>query len=134
MKSYVTDTHPLLWYLSRDRRLSRRVRTIFEKADAGQVCILVPTIVLIEAVLLGDGHRLSDSLVQKVLELSEEEGVNYRLVPLDGDVVCAFREFGPAAIPEMPDRIIAATARSLNAPLLTIDPALSASGLVEVLW
>jgi predicted nucleic acid-binding protein len=41
-------------------------------------------------------------------------------------------DFGPAAVPELADRIIAATARALNLPLLTTDPAIVASGLVKV--
>jgi predicted nucleic acid-binding protein len=42
------------------------------------------------------------------------------------------KDFGPAAVPEMPDRIIAATARALDVPLLTTDPAIAESGLVKV--
>jgi len=48
-------------------------------------------------------------------------------------VVRAVGDFGPAAVPELPDRIIAATARALDIPLLTTDPAVAASGLVKVL-
>ncbi len=134
MKIYVTDTHPLLWHLSHDRHLSHRARAAFDEVEAGRAYMLVPTIVLIETVLLGDRHRLSAELVQRVMGLPEDTGTNYQLVPLDAAVVRAFRDFGPAAIPEMPDRIIAATARALDAPLLTTDPAIAASGLVEVAW
>ena len=46
---------------------------------------------------------------------------------------CTRRQrFRPAAVPELADRIIAATARALNLPLLTTDPAIAASGLVKV--
>ena len=41
-------------------------------------------------------------------------------------------DFGPAAVPELADRIIAATPRALYLPLLTTDPAIEASGLVKV--
>jgi len=47
-------------------------------------------------------------------------------------VARAVRDFGPSAVPELADRIIAATARALNLPLLTTDPAIAASGLVQV--
>jgi predicted nucleic acid-binding protein len=47
-------------------------------------------------------------------------------------VVRAMHDFGPAVVPELPDRIIAATARALNLPLLTTDPLIEESGLVKV--
>lgn len=55
------------------------------------------------------------------------------MVPLGMAVVRAVKDFGPAAVPEMPDRIVAATARALDVPLLTTDPLIAESGLVKVL-
>jgi predicted nucleic acid-binding protein len=49
-------------------------------------------------------------------------------------VAQAVADFGPVAIPDMPDRIIAATARALNLPLITVDPIIAESDLVEVIW
>lgn len=43
------------------------------------------------------------------------------------------RTIGPAAIPELSDRIIAATALALDLPLLTTDSAIIDSGLAETL-
>ena len=51
---------------------------------------------------------------------------------LDVAVARAVADFGLSAVPELADRIIAATARALNLPLLTTDPAIAASGLVKV--
>jgi len=53
-------------------------------------------------------------------------------MPLDMAVVRAMSDFDPAAVPELPDRIIAATARALGLPLLTMDPLIGESGLVKV--
>jgi predicted nucleic acid-binding protein len=53
-------------------------------------------------------------------------------VPLDVRVARAVSEFGPSAVPELADRIVAATARALNLPLLTTDPTIEESGLVKV--
>ncbi|MEZ4860304.1 MAG: hypothetical protein R3C14_03325 [Caldilineaceae bacterium] len=67
------------------------------------------------------------------MELSEEADSNFCVVPLNMAVIQALRDFGPAAIPELSDRIIAATARALQLPLLTTDEAIEASGLVTVI-
>ncbi len=49
------------------------------------------------------------------------------------NVVQAVTDFGPVSVPELADRVIAATARALGLPLLTTDPAIAESGLVEVI-
>jgi hypothetical protein len=39
-----------------------------------------------------------------------------------------------SAVPEMHDRIITWLARRLGAPLLTHDPQITASNLVQIVW
>ena len=134
MKPHVTDTHSIVWHLTRSRKLSRRARRVFQAADEGNGQILVPTIVLVEAVFIAERRRMSTDLVDWLFNLHSSTTENYRLVPLDGRVVQYIRDFGPASVPEMADRIIAATARSLHLPLLTTDAAITASGLVQVVW
>jgi len=63
---------------------------------------------------------------------SEDLTATFAVTPLDMTVVRALHDFGPAVVPELPDRIIAATARALNLPLLTTDPLIAESGLVKV--
>ncbi len=132
MKRYVTDTHCLLWFITRDRRLSRNARKFFEEAKEGRAQILVPSIVLVETIFLAQRQRVSEQNLVQVMETSEDANASICVVPLDMAVVRALKDFGPAAIPEMPDRIIAATARALGLPLLTTDPSIAASNLVQV--
>lgn len=133
MKRYVTDTQCLLWYLADDRRLPRAPARIFRAADNGDAQVLVPSIVLVECIFLAHRRRASESLVAKVLQLRQDPDATLTVVPLDMDVVQAVADFGPAAVPELADRVIAATARALNLPLLTVDHAIAQSGLVEVI-
>ena len=59
MSIYVTDTHPLVWYASGQRRkLSKRVIRIFEDADRNTVLVYVPVMVLWEVSMLIRGRRL----------------------------------------------------------------------------
>jgi len=39
-----------------------------------------------------------------------------------------------SSVMEMHDRIIAGLARRLGAPLITIDPQITSTGLVEIVW
>ena len=133
MKQYVTDTHCLLWYIAQDRRLSRAARAVFEAAERGRAQVLVPTISLVEVVFLVQRRRVPESVLRRLIQMSESEDGNFVLVPLDLAVIQAVAEFGPAVVPELPDRVIAATARMLDLPLLTVDPEIIVSGLVKVL-
>lgn len=134
MKRYVTDTHSILWYLAIDRRLPRQVRRIFGSAEEGRVQILVPSIVLVEAIFLMQRERIPQSLVTELLALPEDPKAGICVVPLNVAVAQAVNDFGPAAVPDLPDRIIAATARALGVPLITRDPLIVESGLVTVVW
>ncbi len=134
MKQYVADTHSMIWHLTQDRRLSRRARKILDSADKGYDQVLVPSIALVEAVFLVQRQRVPERAITALFALSEDQQASIRVVPLDMAVAEAVGDFGPAAIPDMPDRIIAATARALDVPLITADPIIAESDLVDVVW
>lgn len=56
-----------------------------------------------------------------------------RLVPVDRIVVNTLGQFNRDEVPDMPDRIIAATALALGVPLLSRDRKIRASS-VETIW
>ena len=57
MNQVCIDTHGLIWYLSRPKRLGRAAARLLREADAGRAEILVPAIVLIELTLLREAGR-----------------------------------------------------------------------------
>jgi len=93
--------------------------------EEGRAQIFVPSIVLIEAIFLLQRQRVPESIVLQLLQLSEDPSASICVTPLNMAVVSALSEFGPAVIPELSDRIIAATARALNLPLITTDPVIA---------
>jgi PIN domain nuclease of toxin-antitoxin system len=129
---FVTDTHPLIWYAqSLPRKLGRRARRAFEKAEAGQVVIYVPSMVLVESLELVRRGMVKLRLAPQDWFAALFDTGGFVNVDLTRDVVLAAHEL--YAIPERSDRLIAATARSLGLPLITRDPAIGAAG-VEVVW
>lgn len=132
MKRYVTDTQCLLWHMARDRHLPKAVRSVFEATENGQAQVLVPSICLVESLFLLQRQRVPQTIVDRLLQLPEHAQASLRIVPLDMAVVQTIADFGPASVPELADRVIAATARALKLPLLTVDHAIVQSGLVEV--
>ena len=134
MTEFVTDTHSIIWFLSKNKRLSGNARTIFLKAQSGYSTIIVPSIVIAETLFLIQRNRVEKMVLDVLLELPEYPHEGIYIYPLNKGVIETMSDFGPAAIPELTDRIIAATARYLNIPLLTVDHVIDNSELVETVW
>lgn len=134
MSQYVTDTHALCWHLTEDPKLSAKAKKIFQEADSGVHQILIPSIVLIEMVYLAEKGRITDSSLNQVLELIDIIGGSYDETPINKDTVKALKDIPRADVPDMPDRIITATAYQLDLPLITKDEKIKNSRVVSVVW
>ena len=128
---YVTDTHPFLWYISEDERLSKRAASIFDDAENGDVTIVVPTIVLAESLYLIEEERLLKVKFTDVIS-KLEIGRNYTTIPLNIKVIKKVEEL--KKIRELHDRIIVASASILNAELITKDKIIIKTGYVKTIW
>jgi len=126
---YVADTHPLMWFLTGDDRLGKKAKKIFIKADKGETSIVVPTIVLAESLFIAEKNRV-DVEFKTVLERINE-GFNYDVYPPDLDVILECQKLKGF---ELHDRIIMATAKLLDAKLLSRDRKIRRSGIVECVW
>ena len=59
MRTFVVDTHALVWFLSRDSRLSEKARSIFRDPT---VRLIIPAIVLAEIKYLSSKGRFLQTL------------------------------------------------------------------------
>jgi PIN domain nuclease of toxin-antitoxin system len=124
---FVTDTHPLVWYILGE--LPERVDEIFKLAEAGTSSIFIPTIVLAECLyLVEEGKIVLD--FEDLLERLEQSS-NFVPTSFNFQVMKLLPEIN---LRELHDRIIIATARTLNAHLITKDRAIRESGMVNVVW
>lgn len=134
MSQYVTDTHPLLWHILGDAHLSAAAQAIFADADAGLHQILVPSIVLVEAIYLAERKRIDPAELDRLFSLLNMAPANYTIIPLDAEVVHTLRTVDRVKVPEMPDRVIMATAKHLGVELITRDSTMAAAGIVPIVW
>lgn len=126
---YVIDTHALFWYLINSSKLSGAGRQVFQRAFRGEVTLILSPIVLLE--LYGLARKVSAPF-DFAAELALFEQSPFRIEPITtGDLYVLDRL---KVIPELHDRLIAATAFRLNAPLLTRDPLISACPEVTCVW
>jgi predicted nucleic acid-binding protein len=127
--AFVVDTHPLVWYLMDDtQRLSSAANGIFKDAEEGLVDIIIPAIVVAEAIYVGEKYDLPVSF-ERLAELIRAEP-KFIVLPLDLPVLEAMARIG--ARMEMHDRVIAATASLYGAAVLTKDRAFE--GVVQTVW
>jgi PIN domain nuclease of toxin-antitoxin system len=133
MSDAVTDTHALIWYLEDSPRLGATANRVFDECDRGEIVIYIPTVCLVEIVYLQERGRISPDLRNK-LDAELLAGTS-GLVMLDltVEVVNALARIPPASVPDMPDRIIAATALHLNLPLISRDSRMPLTGL-NLIW
>ena len=91
--------------------------------------MFVPSIVLSECVYLVETKRIE--LDYETLFSKFERASNFVVVPLDLELVKLLPDI---KLSELHDRIIVATARSLDAVLITKDKEITSSGLVKTAW
>lgn len=134
MRSFVVDTHPLVWHLTADTRLGPQGSDLFQAADRGDVRLIVPGIVLIEIIYLAEKRRLPANLVSQVTALLEPPTINYQLAPLDLPVIKRLETVDRSFVPDLPDRIVVATALRWDLPLISRDAAFSRVAELNLVW
>lgn len=129
----VADTHTIIWYLYDDPRLSQRARALIEEATSAGDQIGFSTITLAEIVYLSEKGRIHAEALGRVLAALDEPGAVLRDLPLDRAVVGAMPSVNRSEIPDLPDRIIAATARLYDIPVVSRDGRIRLS-VVDTIW
>jgi PIN domain nuclease of toxin-antitoxin system len=133
MPNVVTDTHGLIWYLEDSPRLGPAAREAFDACDRGEVVVYIPTICLVEIIYLQEKGRIpADMKAQLDAELRAETS-GLVLADLTAEVASDIARVPRSEVPDMPDRIIAATALHLGLPLLSRDRKIQLSG-VNAIW
>ena len=128
MDSFVTDTQALVKFMMGKKVINDRSHQAFLSADKAESTIIIPAIVLMEVLYLFEKNRIDISLFQTEDLLRSQ---NYQFEPLSLEILKTASEI--TDIPELHDRLIAATARYLDIPLITNDPAIRASEFVDIL-
>ena len=127
------DTHAVIWYLFADERLSATARTMIEEAAAGGDQIAFSSITLAEIIYLSEKGRIDPATLDRLLTAVDSEDAVLVEVPFDRHVAQALREVERTQVPDLPDRIIAATALHLGLPLISRDGKIQLSD-VNTIW
>lgn len=127
---YLADTVAIVRHLRNHPALGREARQILRDADAGLNRIHLSAITLMEILYLSEAGRIDISLAELVSTVSMSR--NYVIVPVDSDILLA--AVGIDDVPELHDRMIVATAKYLDIPILTGDQVIVKSRHIRTCW
>lgn len=135
MSAVVTDTHSLLWYLNDSTKLSADAVVAFETAEQSGLPIYVPAIVLVEVrYLVEKGRDIFESDFQLIVSELNNPISALTFAPLSQQMTETLEQIPRSIVPDMPDRIIAATALTLGLPLISKDGEIQKLTNVTVIW
>jgi PIN domain nuclease of toxin-antitoxin system len=129
----VADTHAALWYLLKNPRLSATARGFFDDAARAGHVIVVSPISLAEIVYLVEKNRLDASAYHDLKTALADPEYVIEEGPFTAEVIEAMWQVPRADVPDMPDRIVAATAVYFGVPVISRDGHIRASS-VQTVW
>jgi PIN domain nuclease of toxin-antitoxin system len=128
----LADTHAAIWYLWQPEKLSEAALAVMDASASSGERIGIAAITLCEIIFLVERGRIRSDAFDLLLDAVRAPDGLFEEVPLNSAIASLMRTIPRSAVPEMPDRIIAATALSRNVPLITKDRAITACGIPTV--
>lgn len=133
MIAAIADTHAVVWYLFDDSRLSVEAGAFIEVSAQRGNAIGVSSITLVEIIYLTEKGRIPPQTLDLIATAFQSADNVLVDVPFDLGVALVLPQIPWSVVPDMPDRIIAATALYLNVPVISRDGKIQASNL-QTIW
>ncbi|MEQ8190104.1 MAG: PIN domain-containing protein [Candidatus Eremiobacterota bacterium] len=126
---YLADTVAVLRFLADTGKIGSKARKIFEETEKGEHIIWISIISIVEIMYLAEKNRIPVNLEDFIEKIKVNR--NYKLIDLDLDIVRTANRLSGL---ELHDRLIVATAKYMDIPLITSDSIITNSGFIEILW
>jgi PIN domain nuclease of toxin-antitoxin system len=132
MLAAIADTRAVIWYIFDDKRLSATAREFFEDAATAGDQVGLSAITLAEIVYLAEKERIPPETLPRLLTALDSPDSVLAEVAFDRRVAQALTSVDRSAVPDLPDRIIAATALYMNVPVISRDREIHLSSLTTI--
>jgi len=129
----MADTHAVIWYLLDSPRLSALALAQFEACRTDGVRVGVASISIVEIVYLVDKGRIPAATIPLLEESLKQQLSLLEIIPLTQSIALTVRRVPREQVPDLPDRIIAATALHLGVSLISRDRKIRLSN-VATIW
>lgn len=128
----VADTHTAVWHLFDDERLSAAAGRFIDQAASSGNRIVVWAISLAEIVYLVEKSRLPANAYTELKAALDDPDHVLKEAPCTVEIIDAMIQIPRADVPDMPDRIVAATAVYFDVPVISPDGRIRAATLKTV--
>jgi PIN domain nuclease of toxin-antitoxin system len=128
----LADTHTALWHLFDDKKLSAAAEAFINDAATARRKIAISTISLAEVVYLIEKNRLPQSAYDELTQVLADPEHVFTEAVFSAAIVQAMRQVSRAEVPDMPDRMVAATAVYFDVPVISRDRRIRAASLKTV--
>jgi PIN domain nuclease of toxin-antitoxin system len=132
MIAAIADTHAAIWYLFSDPRLGSAASAFIDATVAAGDHIGVSSISLAEMVYLAEKARIPANALNDLHHAIANPKAVTKHIPLDEDVAMKMTEVPRQDVPDLPDRVIAATALLRGIPVLSRDSRIRSSGIATI--
>lgn len=129
----VRDTHAAIWYLLESSNLPQSVYALIDGAAANGTPAYLSAVSLVEIAYLAERRRIAADAFSRFSDELARDTPAFRVASLDFHVASVVGRIPRDSVPDMPDRIIAATALHLGLPLVTRDRPLRSAG-IQTIW
>ena len=138
MSDVLADTHAIIWFFFDPARLSAAADSALSAAaQTGKLFISAITLVELDYLSTKKSFPYPDALA-RIVALVIDPSAPVEVLPLTLEVAQAMGRVPRNEVPDMPDRIIAATAVAHRLTLVSADSTISGSAslnaLVRVIW
>jgi PIN domain nuclease of toxin-antitoxin system len=129
----VTDTHPLVWYITAQfHKLPTKVKSAFDDAVEGRCAIFIPAVVLWELSLLIKAGSVQASVTLE--EYVQERFFAKAISVLEITTEDILRSHGLNFTKDPFDTLIVAMALRIDCPLISGDAAMHRQNPCELFW
>ena len=134
MENILADTHAIIWYAEDNKKLGSEARNLLDQGQAGKRQIYLSLMSLFEMEYLIGKGKIDSKLPKLLLKNAKNPHAALQILNIDQDVYRHFTTISHDLIPELPDRIITASALAKHCILLTRDTRIRESKLVKTAW
>ena len=129
----IADTHTTIWYLFSDSRLRKAASDFIDSAIAKGDHIGVSAISIAEMIYLVEKGRIPANAVGDLHDATANPKAVLHYVPLDEHIAMKMAEIPRQDLPDLPDRVAAATALFYKVPVMSRDGRIRSSE-IETIW
>jgi len=132
MSAVAADTHAIIWYLGDPSSLSPTALQAMRQTVTDGDIIYVSVISLVEIIYLVEKGRLLPTAQTGLKDAIDRPESSVKAMPVYAAIASALESIPREQVPDMPDRIIAATALHLGVPLVTWDGRIRSRGITTI--